>query len=153
MFKSFKMDNHYFIIQCYVTFVKFEVVTQFEFDSLIFQWMYNIIFMLILIISLWSFAYIINQHNNYWRRKTMNEVLSKMTWGMEKESSNIDVYDFIIDNLAGVNSIQIYNDNAIYLWKGDRQKAKLIVFEDDDFCNDELTSTMIQELISFAENN
>ena len=83
----------------------------------------------------------------------MNEVLSKMTWGMEKESSNIDVYDFIIDNLAGVNSIQIYNDNAIYLWKGDRQKAKLIVFEDDDFCNDELTSTMIQELISFAENN
>lgn len=83
------MENHYFIILHYVTFVKFEVVTQFEFDSLIFQWMYNIIFMLILIISLWSFAYIINQHNNYWRRKTMNEVLSEMTWGMEKESSNI----------------------------------------------------------------
>ena len=126
----------------------------------------------------------------------MNEVLSEMTWGMEKESRNIlfryatsikllkkdelfdfllkesvrncldklfynsglkafysDVYDFIIDNLAGVNSIQIYNDNAIYLWEGNRQKAKLIVFEDDDFCNDELTSTMIQELISFAENN
>ena len=126
----------------------------------------------------------------------MNEVLSEMVWGMEKESRNIlfryetsikllekeklfdfllresvrncldklffnselkafysDIYDFIIDNLAGVNCIQIYKDNAIHLWKGDRQRGKLIVFEDYDFCNDELTSTMIQELISFAELN
>lgn len=79
--------------------------------------------------------------------------MDKLFYNSELKAFYSDVYDFIIDNLAGVNSIQIYNDNAIYLWKGDCQKAKLIVFEDDDFCNDELTSTMIQELISFAENN
>lgn len=62
-----------------------------------------------------------------------------------------DAYDFIIKHFDEINCIQIYKDNAIQLWSGDRCLSKLIVFEDYDFCNDTMTSIMLKELIAFAE--
>ena len=40
---------------------------------------------------------------------------------------NFDAYDFIIKHLDEINCIQVYKDNAIQLWAGDRQFATLIV--------------------------
>ena len=77
----------------------------------------------------------------------------KLFYNNALKSFYCDAYDFIIKHFDKINCIQVYEDNAIQLWAGDRQFANLIVFEDYDFCNDELTSMMLKELIIYAENN
>lgn len=94
------------------------------------------------------------------RKKLFNFLLTKSVKihsNHEYYNSNVksfyhDAYDFIIKNLDKINHIQIYRDNAIELWSGNRNSSKLIVFEDYDFCHNELTSKLLKELIEFANN-
>lgn len=94
------------------------------------------------------------------RKKLFNFLLTKSVKihsNHEYYNSNVksfyhDAYDFIIKNLDKINHIQIYIDNAIELWSGNRNSSKLIVFEDYDFCHNELTSKLLKELIEFTNN-
>lgn len=65
-----------------------------------------------------------------------------------------DAYDFIIRHFNDIDCIQIFNDNAIHLWSSDNHYcySGVFAFEDCSFCEDELTSTMIKDLITFSEN-
>lgn len=85
--------------------------------------------------------------------RSLKTFSNKLFYNSALKAVYCDAYDFIIKHLEEINCIQVYRDNAIQLWAGDRQFATLIVFEDYGFCNDELTSTMLQELITFAKNN
>ena len=94
------------------------------------------------------------------RKKLFNFLLTKSVqiyshhefYNSSVKSFYHDAYDFIIKNLDKINHIQIYRDNAIELWSGNRNSSKLIVFEDYDFCHNELTSKLLKELIEFANN-
>lgn len=94
------------------------------------------------------------------RKKLFNFLLTKSVqiyshhefYNSSVKSFYHDAYDFIIKNLNQINHIQIYNDNTIELWSGNRNSSKLIVFEDYDFCHNELTSKLLKELIEFANN-
>ena len=89
------------------------------------------------------------------RKKLFNFLLTKSVqiyshhefYNSSVKSFYHDAYDFIIKNLDKINHIQIYIDNAIELWS-----SKLIVFEDYDFCHNELTSKLLKELIEFTNN-
>lgn len=85
--------------------------------------------------------------------RSLKTFSNKLFYNSALKAFYCDAYDFIIKHFDEINCIQVYKDNAIQLWAGDRQFATLIVFEDYGFCNDELTSTMLQELITFAKNN
>ena len=85
--------------------------------------------------------------------RSLKTFSNKLFYNSALKAFYCDAYDFIIKHLDEINCIQVYKDNAIQLWAGDRQFATLLVFEDYGFCNDELTSTMLQELITFAKNN
>ncbi|CDC80534.1 unknown [Clostridium sp. CAG:465] len=94
------------------------------------------------------------------RKKLFNFLLTKSVqiyshhefYNSSVKSFYHDAYDFIIKNLDKINHIQIYIDNAIELWSGNRNSSKLIVFEDYDFCHNELTSKLLKELIEFTNN-
>ena len=90
---------------------------------------------------------------NFLVKISLKKSSDKLFYNSALKAFYYDAYDFIITHFDEINCIQIYEDNAIRLWSGDRRSSKLFVFEDKDFCNDELTSTMLKELINFAENN
>lgn len=89
---------------------------------------------------------------NYLLKKSVKIYSSHEFYNSSVKSFYHDAYDFIIKNFNKINHIQIYNDNAIELWSGNRNSSKLIVFEDYDFRHNKLTSKLLKELIAFANN-
>lgn len=85
--------------------------------------------------------------------KSLKISSDKLFYNSALKAFYCDAYDFIIKHLDKINCIQVYNDNAIQLWTDERQFARLIVFEDYSFCNNELTSKLLKELITFAESS
>ena len=82
--------------------------------------------------------------------RSLKNLSNELFYNSILKSFFCDAYDFIIKNIDEINCIQIYKDNAIRLWTGDSKFTSSIIFEDYDFCNNKLTSTMIKELISLA---
>jgi len=90
---------------------------------------------------------------NFLLTRSLKTFSDKLFYNNALKAFYCDAYDFIIKHLDEINCIQVYKDNAIQLWADDRHFARLIVFEDYDFCSNKLISSMLEELIDFAQNN